>query len=101
MRSSAQLAVRGRSADRPPVGSAAVANGIALVAPAIVNTAANRRLTFGVTGHISLLRDHAAGLAAFGVALAMTTGAIGLLDLFAPNAGRRTEILVLVAANVF
>jgi putative flippase GtrA len=81
------------------VVSAAIANAMALIATAVGNTAANRRLTFGVTGHTTLLRDHAAGLAAFGVALAMTTGAIGLLDLLAPTAGRAAEILVLVAAN--
>jgi glycosyltransferase involved in cell wall biosynthesis len=79
--------------------SAALANAIALVVTAIANTAANRRLTFGVVGRASLLRDHAAGLAAFGFALAITTGAVWLLELIAPNPGRAAEIVVLVAAN--
>ena len=79
--------------------AAAPANAIALVVTAIGNTAANRRLTFGVTGRTSLLRDQAAGLAAFGLALAMTTGAVGLLERIAPNPGRAAEILVLAAAN--
>jgi putative flippase GtrA len=79
--------------------AAAPANAIALVVTAIGNTAANRRLTFGVTGRSSLLRDQAAGLAAFGLALAMTTGAVGLLERIAPNPGRAAEILVLAAAN--
>ena len=79
--------------------SAAVANAIALVLTAIGNTAANRRLTFGVSGRASLLRHHAAGLAAFGLALAITTGAVWLLERLVPNPGRLAEIGVLVAAN--
>jgi putative flippase GtrA len=69
------------------------------VVTAIGNTAANRRLTFRITGRASLLRDHAAGLAAFGLALAITTGAVGLLERLAPNPGRALEIIVLVTAN--
>lgn len=79
--------------------SAAAANAIALVVTAIGNTAANRRLTFGISGRASLLRDHAAGLAAFGLALAVTTGAVWLLESMVPNPGRAAEIVVLVAAN--
>jgi putative flippase GtrA len=81
------------------VASATIANGVALILTAIGNTAANRRLTFGKTGRASLLRDHAAGLAAFGIALAITTGAVGLLERVASNPGRALEIIVLVAAN--
>jgi putative flippase GtrA len=81
------------------VATAAVANAIALVVTAIGNTAANRRLTFRIAGRASLLRDHAAGLAAFGLALAITTGAVGLLERLAPNPGRALEIIVLVTAN--
>jgi putative flippase GtrA len=80
--------------------SAEVANAIALVVTAIGNTAANRRLTFGVTGRESLLRDHAAGILAFGIALAITTLSITLLHRYAPDAGRAMELVVLVAANV-
>ena len=80
--------------------SAALANALALVVTAIGNTAANRRLTFGVRGRHSLLRDHAAGLFAFGIALAITSGAIWLLDALAPRAGQSVELLVLVLANV-
>jgi len=81
------------------VASATIANAVALFVTAIGNTAANRRLTFGKTGRASLLRDHAGGLAAFGIALAITTGAVGLLERVAPNPGRALEIAVLVAAN--
>jgi putative flippase GtrA len=81
------------------VATAAVANAVALVVTAIGNTAANRRLTFRITGRETMLRDQAAGLAAFGLALAITTGAVGLLERVAPNPGRALEIVVLVAAN--
>jgi putative flippase GtrA len=81
------------------IATAAVANAVALVVTAIGNTAANRRLTFRITGRETLLRDQAAGLAAFGLALAITTGAVGLLERLAPNLGRALEIAVLVAAN--
>ena len=75
------------------------ANGIALVVSAIGNTAANRRFTFGVRGRDRLVRDHGAGLIAFAVALALTTGAASLLPVLAPRAGRLTEVAVLVVAN--
>jgi putative flippase GtrA len=81
------------------VASAAAANAVALVVTAIGNTAANRRLTFRITGRETMLRDQAAGLAAFGLALAITTGAVGLLERATPNPGRAVEIVVLVAAN--
>ena len=81
------------------VATAAVANAVALVVTAIGNTAANRRLTFRITGRETMLRDQAAGLGAFGLALAITTGAVGLLERVAPNPGRALEIVVLVAAN--
>jgi len=78
-----------------PVG----ANALALVVTAIGNTALNRRLTFGIQGRDGLLRDHGAGLAAFGFALAITTGAAALLTTVAPHAGRVVELAVLLAAN--
>jgi putative flippase GtrA len=79
--------------------AAPAANAIALVVTAVGNTAANRRLTFGVRGRGSMLHDQAAGLAAFGIALLLTTVSIAILDLAAPGAGRAVELLVLVAAN--
>ncbi len=78
---------------------AAVANGIALVVTAVANTAANRRFTFGVSGSRGLGLDHAAGLAAFGIALAITTGSLSALSALAPAASRPVEVVVLVAAN--
>jgi putative flippase GtrA len=81
------------------VTSAAIANALALLLSAIGNTAANRRLTFGARGRGTMIRDHAAGLVAFGLAIAITTSAVGLLDRLDPNAGRLPEVVVLVAAN--
>jgi putative flippase GtrA len=77
----------------------ALANGLALVATAIANTAANRRLTFEVRSRDGLARDHVAGLIAFAVALGITTLSIALLGRLAPNSGRTVELAVLVVAN--
>jgi putative flippase GtrA len=81
------------------LGSVA-ANGIALVLTAIANTAANRRLTFGVTGRDRLARDHGAGLAAFGLAMVLTTTAATLLSRLAPGASRPVELAVIAVANI-
>jgi putative flippase GtrA len=79
--------------------SAGAANALALLITAIGNTAANRRLTFGVRGRGSLLRDHLAGLAAFAVALVITSSAIAVLGAVSPEAERRVELGVLIGAN--
>jgi putative flippase GtrA len=76
------------------------ANGIALFVTAIGNTAANRHLTFGVSGRRSVLRDHAAGLIAFGLALGMTSGAVMGLDVLVPHAGRIAELGLLAFVNL-
>jgi putative flippase GtrA len=80
--------------------SAPVANATALVLTGLANTAANRRLTFGVRGRRALARDHLGGLAALGIALLTTTAAIALLHALAPGAGRLAELAVLSTANV-
>jgi len=77
-----------------------VANAVALLVTAIANTAANRRLTFGVRDRETVLQHQLAGLIAFGVALAITSGSVALLGWLVPDAPRRVEIAVLVAANV-
>ena len=77
----------------------AVANAAALVITALGNTAANRRLTFAVRGSRGLVRDHAAGLLALLVALAITSASLAVLPIVAPRHGRLSEIAVLVAAN--
>jgi putative flippase GtrA len=79
--------------------AAPLANALALIATTVGNTAANRRLTFGVRGRSDLVRDHLAGIAGLGVALAITTAAIGVLELALAHPGRLIELAVLVAAN--
>ena len=78
---------------------AAAANAVALVLTTVGNTAANRRLTFGVRGRQTLFRDHVAGLAALAVALLISTAALGLLQSAVRTAPRTLEIAVLGAAN--
>jgi len=75
------------------------ANACALVATAIGNTLANRRLTFGPDGRRSAWQDQLVGLFALGAALVITTGALDLLQVLRPGSGRSTELAVLVAAN--
>ena len=81
------------------VMGAVAANALALLVTAVANTAANRRFTFGVTGRRRRLRQHAEGLVVFGLGLAVTTGALGLLARAGPDPGRGAELAALVAAN--
>ena len=78
---------------------AALANAAALVATTLGNTAANRRLTFGIRGRTDLLRDHLAGLAGLAVALTITTLSIGALETTVAHPSRAAELIVLVGAN--
>jgi putative flippase GtrA len=82
------------------IWSAPVANVATLLLTGLANTAANRRLTFGVRGRRALARDHLGGLTALAVALLSTSGAIAGLHAVAPNAGRFVELAVLTTANV-
>jgi putative flippase GtrA len=81
------------------VAGAMTANTVALGVTALANTAANRRFTFGVTGRQGRLRQHLEGLVVFGLGLAFTTGALGLLERAAGDPGRAAELAALVAAN--
>ncbi|MBD8059327.1 bifunctional glycosyltransferase family 2/GtrA family protein [Cellulomonas sp. JH27-2] len=81
-----------------PMG-AQVANVVALLLTAVANTAANRRLTFGVRGAGGVLRHHGQGLAVFGLAWALTASSLAVLHATtAPP--RALELAVLVAANL-
>ncbi|MEV0208707.1 glycosyltransferase [Streptomyces sp. NPDC050788] len=84
---------------RPATGPQA-ANAVALLLCALANTAANRRLTFGLRGRGGALRHHAKGLLVFMVGLALTSGSLAALHRLAPGSARATEIGVLVAANL-
>jgi glycosyltransferase involved in cell wall biosynthesis len=75
------------------------ANALALAITAVGNTAANRRLTFGVMGRAGLLRQHALGAVVYAITLGLTAGALAVLHGVAPRAGRHVELAVLVAAG--
>ncbi|MCZ7475153.1 MULTISPECIES: dolichyl-phosphate beta-glucosyltransferase [unclassified Micromonospora] len=83
---------------RGPLG-AQPANLLALLLTAVANTAANRRLTFGVSGRRHAGRHHLQGLLAFALGLALTSGSLAVLHATTtPN--RALELTVLVAANL-
>lgn len=79
---------------------ATIANAISLLLTAVGNTAANRHFTFNGSGNGAAARDHLGGLTAFVIALGLTTGAIAGLHLADPAASARTELTVLVLANL-
>ncbi|SCG43458.1 dolichyl-phosphate beta-glucosyltransferase [Micromonospora humi] len=85
-------------AARGPLG-AQPANLLALLLTAVANTAANRRLTFGVTGRRHAGRHHLQGLLAFALGLALTSGSLAVLHALTAPA-RAVELAVLVAANL-
>jgi putative flippase GtrA len=79
---------------------AQAANALSLLLTAIGNTAANRRLTFGVRGQAGAARHHFRGLIAFAICLVLTSGALMALHAVSSSPGRGTEIAVLVVANL-
>ncbi|PZF98094.1 glycosyltransferase [Micromonospora deserti] len=76
------------------------ANLLALLLTAVANTAANRRLTFGITGRRHAARHHLQGLLAFALGLALTGGSLAVLHAVAAEPARPVELAVLVAANL-
>ncbi|MFF2849890.1 glycosyltransferase [Streptomyces sp. NPDC058001] len=82
------------------VAGAQIANALALLVSAVANTAANRRLTFGVRGRDRAVRHQAQGLVVFGIGLALTSGSLAALDSAASNVSHGTELAVLIAANL-
>ncbi|MCZ7459344.1 bifunctional glycosyltransferase family 2/GtrA family protein [Streptomyces sp. WMMC940] len=76
------------------------ANAAALLLSAIGNTAANRRLTFGVRGRERAVRHQAQGLLVLGIGLALTSGSLAALDAAAGSPSHGTELAVLVVANL-
>ena len=76
------------------------ANAASLLATAMLNTAVNRRFTFGIRGRPDLARHQAQGLLAFGAGLALTSAALAALHAAVPRPARATEVAVLVGANL-
>jgi putative flippase GtrA len=77
-----------------------LANAVALLVTAVANTAANRRLTFGITGRRHAARHQLQGLIVFGLGLAMTSGCLAALHVWAPQASRAAELVAVVLANL-
>src|SRR3954464_3603194 len=83
---------------RGPLGAAG-ANALALALTAVGNTAANRRLTFGLRGRTGLLRQHAMGAVVYVLTLGLTTGALAVLHGLVSAPPRWLELGVLIAAS--
>jgi putative flippase GtrA len=81
------------------IGTAQEANLGALLITAVGNTAANRRLTFGLRGRAGAVRAQLQGLLVLVVGLALTSGSLVLLHAVAPAASRPAEVGVLIAAT--
>ena len=75
------------------------ANFTALLTTTVVNTAANRRFTFGVRGPRGAMRHQAQGIALFAAGLAATSGSLTLLHVLG-STSRGWEVVVLTAANL-
>jgi putative flippase GtrA len=80
--------------------SAEAANAVSLLVTAIGNTAVNRRFTFGIRGRARAARHQLRGLIAFGIGLALTSGALAALYAATGQPGRAAEVAVLVVANL-
>jgi putative flippase GtrA len=79
--------------------AAGAANAVALALTAVGNTAANRRLTFGVRGRAGLVRQHAMGAFVFLITLGLTSGALAVLHALVAHPSRLVEAAVLVVAS--
>lgn len=79
---------------------AQLANLIAMIITTVANTAANRRLTFGIRGTAGAGRHQLQGMGLFLLSLGVTSGSLALLHLAHPKASTISEMSVLLAANV-
>lgn len=75
------------------------ANLLALLLTAVANTAANRRLTFGVRGRSGVLGHQLRGLLVFAIGLGVTSGSLWLLQSTGADS-RTAEVVVLTVANL-
>jgi putative flippase GtrA len=76
------------------------ANVVSWVATALVDTAANRRLTFGVSGRPGAARAQIEGLLVFGFGMVLTSGSLFSLDALVTHPTEVLELGVLVVANI-
>jgi glycosyltransferase involved in cell wall biosynthesis len=83
---------------RGPLGAGG-ANAAALAITAVGNTAANRRLTFGVRGRADVVRHHARGALVYVLTLGLTSLALATLHRIDPSPARWAELAVLLVAS--
>jgi putative flippase GtrA len=76
------------------------ANLLALLLTALANTAANRRLTFGISGRAGAARHQLQGLGVFVLGLLLTSGSLAALHALVAAPALPVELGVLVAANL-
>ena len=76
------------------------ANVVAWLATAVADTAANRRLTFGVSGRGGAARAQTEGLLVFAMGLVITSGSLLAVGLVVASPGVVLQMGVLVGANV-
>ena len=76
------------------------ANAVSLLVTAVLNTAVNRRFTFGIRGRPDLARHQAQGLLTFAAGLALTSAALAVLHAAVPRPARAAEVTVLIGANL-
>ncbi len=74
-------------------------NALSLLITTVLNTAANRRFTFGVTGSQGAFRHQIEGGITFLLGLGLSTGGLALLHATAPGAPRWVELTTLICAN--
>lgn len=79
---------------------AQVSNFVALAVTAVLNTAANRRFSFGVRGREDAIRHQLFGLGVFVFGWLVTAGSLVALHAFAPEASKHIELAVLIIANL-
>jgi putative flippase GtrA len=80
--------------------SAQAANAISQFLTAVGNTAANRRVTFGIRGSADVGWHYVQGLIAFGAGLVVTSGALAALHAVSARPARIIEVIVLVTATL-
>jgi glycosyltransferase involved in cell wall biosynthesis len=79
---------------------ALAANAVSLLVTCVLNTAANRRYTFGATGSGRLLRQQLEAGVAFLIGLALSSAGLIALTLAAgPQVGRSSELVTVLGCN--
>ncbi|MBS2939516.1 hypothetical protein KDN32_17375 [Nocardioides sp. J2M5] len=76
------------------------ANALALVLSTIAGTFGHRYVTFGVRGTDRTVQHQVLGLVLLAFSLAVTAGALWVLDAAVAEPSRRQELAVLIAANL-